>query len=113
MIPKVRSPQGLNEFRPISLIGSMYKIVAKILAKSLKEVLVKVIDRDQSAFLGGRNMMDSVVVANEVIHEAKRRRKSTIVFKVDFEKAYDSVDWEFLLYMLRRMNFCEQWIAWI
>lgn len=58
-------------------------------------------------------MLDSVVVINEVVHEAKVKRRPSIIFKVDFEKAYDSVDWGFLEYMMNRMGFCAKWIAWI
>src|ERR1044072_453739 len=58
-------------------------------------------------------MLDSVVVANELIHEAKNKRKPTLVLKVDFEKAYDSIDWDFLVYMMRRMRFNEKWVGWI
>jgi len=54
-----------------------------------------------------------VLVANEVLEEAKRRKKSCLFFKVDYEKAYDSVRWDFISYMLERLGFCEQWIVWI
>ncbi|XP_057426138.1 uncharacterized protein LOC130719534 [Lotus japonicus] len=111
LVPKVTSPQELHEFRPISLIG--YKIVAKILAKRLKGVLPKIIDETLSAFLGGRNMLDGVVVSNEVAHATKYGKEPTILLKVDFEKAYDTVDSSFLNYMMRRTNFCEKLIKWI
>ena len=58
-------------------------------------------------------MLHSVLIANEVIDEAKRSQKSCLVFKVDYEKAYDSVSWGFLSYMLRRMDFCSKWIQWV
>ena len=58
-------------------------------------------------------MLQSVLIANEVVEKAKRRQKPCIVFKVDYEKAYDSVSWEFLIYMMRRMGFCSKWILWI
>ncbi|XP_068472217.1 secreted RxLR effector protein 78-like [Phaseolus vulgaris] len=58
-------------------------------------------------------ILDSVLVANEVLKEAKRKRKSCVFFKVDYEKAYDSVRCEFIYYMLGRLGFCEQWIVWI
>jgi len=54
-----------------------------------------------------------VLVANEVLEEYKRKRKSCVFFKVDYEKAYDSVSWDFLYYMLERLGFCAQWIHWI
>ncbi|XP_057457311.1 uncharacterized protein LOC130748162 [Lotus japonicus] len=76
-------------------------------------VFGKVIDEDQSAFLGGRYMHDSVIVANEVIHEARRKKKATLIFKDDFEKAYDSIDREFFIYMMQCLKFSEQWILWM
>src|ERR1044072_564640 len=113
LISKGENPQGLTDYRSISLIGSLYKIISKLLANRLRGVIGKVIDESQSAFVGERNMLDSVVVANEIIHEAKCKKKPTLVMKVDFEKAYDSIDWDFLVYMMRRMRFCEKWVGWI
>ena len=52
-------------------------------------------------------------MANEVVEEARRSKRSCIVFKVNFEKAYDSMPWQFLFYMMRRMGFHERWIRWI
>lgn len=60
-----------------------------------------------AAFVGGRNLLDSVLVANEVVHDVKVRKISSFVMKVDFEKAYDSVKWSFLFYMLKKLNFGE------
>ena len=113
LIPKVPEPQTLNDYRPISLIGCIYKIVAKILANRLEKVLPLIIDERQSAFIEGRHLLHSAVIANEVVDEAKKGQKPCIVFKVDYEKAYDSVAWDFLLYMLRRMDFGLKWIRWI
>jgi hypothetical protein len=67
----------------------------------------------QSAFLKGRNLVDGVLVINELVDLAKRKNKQCLIFKVDFEKAYDSVDWGFLEYMLRRFGFGEVWIGWM
>ena len=71
------------------------------------------IDETQSAFIEGRHLLHSVLIANEVIEEAKRNSKPCLVFKVDYEKAYDSVSWEFLLYMLERTGFSSKWVKWI
>jgi len=113
LIPKTENPLHLGEFRPISLVECLYKIISKALSLRLKKVISKVIDARQSAFLQGRGLLDSVFVANEVLEEVKGRKKSCIVFKADFEKAYDSVRWEFLYYMLERVDFCGKWISWI
>ena len=83
LIPKVENPQQLGEFRPISLVGCLYKIIFKALSLRLKKVISKVIDVKQSTFLEGRGLMDSVLVANEVLDEYKRKRKSCAFFKVD------------------------------
>lgn len=113
LIPKIDSPQSLNDFRPISLVGCLYKVVTKILAARIKKVLPQVITDTQFAFLGGRGMLDSVLIANEAVHDAKMRKSPSLIFKVDFEKAYDSIRWRFLVYMMRRLNFCEKWVMWV
>jgi len=113
LVPKIDNSQQLSDFRPISLVGCLYKIVSKVLSLRLKKVMSKLIDSRQSAFLEGRGLLDSVLVENEVLDEVKRRKKSCVYFKVDYDKAYDSVSWEFLFYMLGRLGFCEKWIRWI
>ncbi|GKV05619.1 hypothetical protein SLEP1_g17606 [Rubroshorea leprosula] len=113
LVPKVDNPQKIEEYRPISLIGVVYKILAKILANRLKKVLDTVIGDQQMAFLRGRQLMDGVVIANEVVEEAKKKKKKAFLFKIDFEKAYDKVSWDFLDYMMQRMGFCAKWRNWI
>ncbi|KHN17109.1 Transposon TX1 putative 149 kDa protein, partial [Glycine soja] len=113
LISKVNDPQNLNEYRPISLIGCAYKIVAKLLANKMKKVMPDIIDKRQSAFIGGRHLLHSVLIANEAEEEVKRCQKPSMVFKVDYERAYDFVSWDFLSYMMRRLGFCPKWIHWI
>jgi len=72
LIPKVDSPQRLNDFRPISLVGSLYKILAKVLANILRMVIGSVISDSQSAFIKGRQILDGIWVANEIVDEARR-----------------------------------------
>jgi len=105
LVPKVDNPQQLSDFKPISLVGCLYKIISKVLSLRLKKVMTKLIDIRQSVFLEGRGLLDSVLVANEVLKEVKWRKKSCVYFKVDYEKAYDFVSWDFLYYMLGRLGF--------
>jgi hypothetical protein len=93
LIRKVETPQRLNDFRPISLVGCLYKILAKVLANRLRMVMSSVITETQTAFVKDRQMLDGILIANEVVDEAKKAKKELMLFKVDFEKAYDSVDW--------------------
>ncbi|GKV25593.1 hypothetical protein SLEP1_g35004 [Rubroshorea leprosula] len=113
LVPKVENPQKIEEYRPISLIGGIYKILAKLLANSLKKVLAGIVGEQQMAFLSGRQLMDRVVIANEVIDEIKKKRKEAFLFKIDFEKAYDKVSWRFLDFMLQKTGFSNTWRKWI
>jgi hypothetical protein len=99
LVPKVLSPQHLGDFRPISLIGCLYKMVAKVLANRLAKVVGELIPDTQSAFLKGRQLVEGVVVVNEVVDFARKAGKECLIFKVYFKKAYDSVDWSFLDYL--------------
>jgi len=83
LIPKRNNPQGLEEYRPISLIGCLYKNIAKLLAKRLSKILDKVVDHRQSAFLRGRNILDGLLIANKVIDGAKAKKKLCFIFKAD------------------------------
>lgn len=91
LIPEKENPVGLSDYRPISLLGCMCKVLAKFFAKRLSMVMKSVISTNQIAFLKGRNFLDGVVVINEIIEFSKKGGKSCMTFKVDFEKAYDSV----------------------
>ena len=72
--------------------------MAKVLSRRLKKVLPYIIDERQYAFMEGRHLLHCAVIANEMMEETKRCNKSCLVFKVDYEKAYDFVCWEFLSY---------------
>jgi len=113
LIPKVSSPIRLGDFRPISLLGSLYKLVAKVLAGRLAPIMDKLISPNQSAFIKGCQLVDGVVAVNEIIDVARKKNKECLIFKVDFEKAYDFVSWSFLDYMMQRLGFTDRWRSWI
>lgn len=113
LIPKKENPVGLNDYRPISLVGCIYKVLAKMLAERLGKVMHSIISNSQTTFLKGRIILDGVVVLNEVLDYAKKSGKLCMIFKVDFKKAYDSVSWEFLDYMFFRIGFNNKWRSWI
>ncbi|GAU51940.1 hypothetical protein TSUD_417220, partial [Trifolium subterraneum] len=113
LIPKIDSPQRLNDFRLISLVGSLYNILAKVLANRLRLVIGRVISESQTAFVKDRPILDGVLIANEVVDDARKSKKELLFFKVDFEKAYDSVDWGYLDDVMGRMSFPVLWRKWI
>ena len=113
IIPKVRCPQKITEFRPISLCNVIYKIVAKVLANRLKEIMLEVISESQSAFVPGRQITNNVIVAFEIMHSIDQRRKGKqglMAIKLNMSKAFDRVEWGYLEAVMRRMGFQERWI---
>ncbi|GJV15365.1 RNA-directed DNA polymerase, eukaryota [Tanacetum coccineum] len=86
LIPKTLNPKSVGEYRPISLIGSIYKIVTKILANRLSTVIADIISNIQTA---------------------------AMVFKIDFAKAYDSIRWDYLGDVLKSFGFGVKWCSWI
>lgn len=67
----------------------------------------------QSAFVSNRQILDRVVAINEIVDLDRKKRMGSLILKVDFEKAYDSVSWAFLKYMMIRMGFDDKWMKWM
>jgi hypothetical protein len=94
-------------------VGGVYKIIAIVLANRLKSVLEKVISKSQSAFIKGRQILDPILIASECVDSRIRLGEPGVLCKMDLEKAYDHVNWDFLLYMLKRCGFGDKWCSWI
>nr|GEW09823.1 RNA-directed DNA polymerase, eukaryota, reverse transcriptase zinc-binding domain protein [Tanacetum cinerariifolium] len=105
-------PKGGNSSF-ISLIGSMYKIISKILANRLVVVLGGLVNEIQSAFIANKQILDGPFILNESVQWCKKKKKRSLVFKVDFKKAYDSVRWDHLDEIIRKFGFEEKWCMWI
>jgi hypothetical protein len=113
LIPKKAGAIQMKDFRPISLVGSMYKIISKVLANRLKGVLGGLLSQSQNAFIQGRQILDSVLIASECVDSRVRDGTPGVLCKLDLEKAYDHVNWDFLLALLHRCGFPETWRKWI
>jgi hypothetical protein len=102
LIHKLKEANNIKQFRPIYLLGVDYKWFIKVLTKRLTGVVETVISRTQTTFLLRRNILEGVVILYETLHELKRMKRKGIITKLDFEKAYDKISWQFLLEVLER-----------
>jgi hypothetical protein len=92
----------MKNFRPICLLNVCYKIITKVLNNRLASCITNVISDSQYGFIKNRYTMDGVISLNEILHEVKRKNQSGVVLKIDFEKAYDKVNWHFLYVMMEK-----------
>ncbi|KAJ9552338.1 LOW QUALITY PROTEIN: hypothetical protein OSB04_016383 [Centaurea solstitialis] len=113
LIPKVSDPLTLADFRPISLIGCVSKVISKVLAERLKGVLDSVVSNSQTAFIKGRSILDGPLMVNKLISWARKKRKKLLLFKVDFAKAFETLNWNYLDGVLLQMGFGDKWRSWV
>ena len=116
LIPKVSNPKNLGQFRPISLCNFVYRVISKVLANRLKPLMKNLISPQQSAFIPRRLIQDCIMVAHECFHHISHKKKGSVAemaIKLDLNKSFDHVEWDFLLAVMNKMGFCSRWQSWI
>ncbi|XP_062166910.1 uncharacterized protein LOC133873195 [Alnus glutinosa] len=115
LIPKRLGASSVHHYRPISLCNIIYKIISKLLANRLKPLLSKVISPFQTAFVPGRHIQDNSILAHEMLHTLKSKRGNggLMAVNIDMEKAFDRMEWSFIISILNTLGFNDKWINWI
>ncbi|GJS72435.1 hypothetical protein Tco_0705276 [Tanacetum coccineum] len=114
LLPKVKSPSRVNDYRPISCCNVLFKCISKIIANRIKHCLKTIVSPNQSAFIPGRSITDNILLTQELMHNYHLDRGTPrCAFKVDIQKAYDTVDWDFLrmILILHGFGFHEKMIS--
>ena len=109
LLTKIKEAERIQQFRPICLLNVSFKIFTKVATNRLNSIANHVVRPSQTTFMQGRNILDGVVILHETVHEMHRKNMSGVVFKIDFEKAYDKVKWSFLQQALRMKGFSDKW----
>jgi hypothetical protein len=113
LIPKANDASSITDFRPISLINSLAKIITKILADRLAPRLQNLVSNCQNAFIKKRCIQDNFIYVQSVIKALHKAKRPSFFIKLDISKAFDSVSWVFLLEILQALGFGQRWRDWI
>ena len=113
MISKKGNVEHIKDYRPVILLGGLYQILDKVLANRLRRVIDKVVSPFENAFVEGRQILDVALIANEDVDSMLRRNDGGVVCKLDIEKAYNHLNWEFVLEVMRSKEFGQRWLTWI
>ncbi len=113
LIPKTGDRAKLSNWRPITLLGSINKVLAKTLAGRIQSALTHIIRPNQTGFVEGRSILDNVFMAQEGLGWAEESGQDLVLLLLDFEKAFDRIEWGFLFTALSKLGFNDTWVRWV
>ena len=113
LLPKKDGALDVGDFRPINLVLGVVKIFEKVLASRLVVELPNLVGNHQSAFVKGRSLHDNFMLVQSMARRLHALKSPAVLLKLDISKAFDSVQWTFLLEVLEQLGFGPRWRSWV
>jgi hypothetical protein len=110
LIPKEKGATNFDRFRPISLCNTSYKILTKIIANRIKNILPTIIPENQGGFVKGRHIVDNIILVQEALHSSIHRKDKGMIIKLDLANAFDRVRHNFLFKVMEKFGFAPSFI---
>jgi hypothetical protein len=110
LIPKTSDPSTMNDFRPISLVSLPLKFITKLMANRLQQIIIPTLQKNQYGFIKGRNIQDCIGWAFEYLYICHKSKKPIIILKIDFEKAFDKVEYSAIIAMRKAKGYGPKWV---
>jgi retron-type reverse transcriptase len=113
LVPKISNPETVSDYRPISLMNISLKLVTKTLADRLQSVIIGLVHHNQYGFIRSRTIQDCLAWSFEYIHQCHQSRRPVVILKLDFEKAFDTVEHSVIIQVMEHLGFPTRWLNWI